>query len=72
MVKFTLKDYIIIAISMIAFMIFCTVWYIGGPEIRHDLKLIAFSVMAGAVFTFIALCGKDKRRWLKAAWNTAA
>ncbi len=62
MVKFTLKDYIIIAISAIAFILFCTLWYIGGPEIRHNLKIIAFSVMAGATFMFIALCGKDERR----------
>ena len=61
MYKFTLKDKIIIAISAIAFLVFCTLWYIGGPEIRHDLKLIAFSVIAGAAFMFIALCGKERR-----------
>ena len=64
MVKFTIKDYILIAISVIAFILLCILWYIGGPAIRHDLKLIAFSVIAGATFMFIALCGKE-RRWLK-------
>jgi len=62
MYKFTIKDYFIIAIGVIAFILFCTLWYIGGPEIRHDLKLIAFGVIAGATFIFIALCGKEERR----------
>ena len=62
MYKFTIKDYFIIAIGVIAFIAFCTLWYIGGQEIRHDLKLIALGVMAGATFIFIALCGKEERR----------
>lgn len=62
MYKFTIKDYIIIAISVIAFLVFCTLWYIGDMTLRHDLKLIAFGVIAGATFIFIALCGKEERR----------
>lgn len=65
MMKFTFKDYILIAIALIAFMTLCTLWYIGDMALRHDLKLIAFGVMAGATFIFIALCGKEERRWLK-------
>lgn len=61
MAKFTIKDYIIIAISVIAILVFCTLWYIGDMTLRHDMKLIAFGVIAGAIFTFIALCGKERR-----------
>ena len=61
MMKFTFKDYILIAIALIAFILFCTLWYIGDMALRHDLKLIAFSVIAGATFMFIALCGKERR-----------
>lgn len=61
MMKFTLKDYILMAISVIAFLTLCTLWYIGDMAIHHDLKLIAFSVIAGATFMFIALCGKERR-----------
>ena len=59
MMKFTIKDYIIIFITFILFMAFLCLYYVGGPAIRLALKYIVFGFLAGSISMFILMAGKE-------------